>query len=208
LIAENEHRADGVHVIVARLIGEYLLIFRLFLTEIALQINGNFSAFKSYYSILYNFITMDTEVNEGFLTALFGDNEIVSGQLPTTYSGAENITDSIKTLVLAAPSIDEATEADQLNKILAACKLPEGSFVMIKESVLWTSFRAFEHINNVLLFGITEHHLGISITLPENQVANFDGRKWVKTQPLSRLLHDGASKNALWQQALKPLFVG
>ena len=151
---------------------------------------------------------MDTEVNQGFLTALFGDNEIVSGQLPTIYNGVENITESVKILVLVAPFLDEVAEHGQLNKILAACKLPEGSFVIIKENVAWTSLRPFDQIGTVLLFGVTEHHLGISITLPENQISNFDGRNWVKTQPLSRLLHDGASKNALWQQALKPLFVG
>jgi hypothetical protein len=149
---------------------------------------------------------MNFDVNEGFVTSFFGENEIVSGQLPTFFEASNNISNEVKTLILAAPFEQVAAEQEQLNKILAACKFSPGTYLLLQEITPWAAIRNAAQIQNVLLFGITEQQLGISIVLPEHQIIAFDERKWVKTLPVAKLLNDGPAKNALWQNALKPLF--
>ena len=152
-------------------------------------------------------MTISDTVSRGFLIALFRGNEIVSVQLPTSHLHMENIYSSIKTLVITNPFTEGQTEQDQLGKILSACKLQQTEFAICTENCSWSTIRKYENIRSVLLFGVSEKQLNITGIFAENQITEFDNRKWVKTFPLSRLMTDMAAKNTLWQQALKPLFI-
>jgi len=153
-------------------------------------------------------MTISAVPDRKFLASLFSKDKIVSVQLPTIISGAENIHATIHTLVITNPFQNEQAELEQLNKILSACKLQQGQYMICTQECSWSAFRKYENINSVLLFGITEEKLGITGHFAENQVIKFDNRSWVKTSSLSRLITDAATKNTLWQQALKPLFIG
>jgi hypothetical protein len=97
---------------------------------------------------------------------------------------------------------------EQLEKILAACKLQKEDYTIVTLTNDWSYFRHFNTIKEVLLFGMDEQDLNLNIQIPFNQPVNFDNRVWVKTSSVAEMMHSKEIKNALWQSALKPHFVG
>lgn len=98
-------------------------------------------------------------------------------------------------------------EREQLVKILQACKLEDGAYYIIDTLEVWLDFRLTDAIHTVILFGVAEQDFGLNISLPLHQPVSFDGRTWIKTLPVSALMDNPKMKAALWQQALKPVFV-
>ena len=115
---------------------------------------------------------------------------------------------TFRTLVISAPFINQAEESEQLEKILAACKLQKEHYKIVTLTNDWSYFRNSDAIKEVLLFGIDEEVLNLNIQMPFNHPVNFDNRIWVKTSSVSEMMHSKEIKNALWQNALKPHFVG
>jgi len=152
-------------------------------------------------------MSISVEGNSDFITTLFHRNEIVSVQLPTISDGTEKLYATIKNLIVTAPYVDTDSEQDQLNKILVACKLQPQDFRIRTGNCSWATIRKFSNIQNILLFGVSEKDLGINCYIPENQIIEFDERRWVRTFAIDRFLTDATAKNTLWQQALKPLYI-
>jgi DNA polymerase III psi subunit len=98
-------------------------------------------------------------------------------------------------------------EQEQLHKIMQACRLEEGAYVICDTTATWLDFRMEEHLQTVILFGDLEQRFNINILIPIHQPVTFDGRNWIKTCPVSELMNNAQLKSAFWQQALKPIFV-
>lgn len=115
---------------------------------------------------------------------------------------------TFRTLVLISPPVNKTDENQQLGKILSACKLQNNDYMISSLTKDWSFYRNSDSIKEVILFGVDENDLNISIQLKENQLVKFDNRIWIKTVSIHEMMKNQAIKNTLWQQALKPHFVG
>lgn len=144
--------------------------------------------------------------NASFYNVLFSNNKIIKCKDNAEKNISEELL-TIRTLVLLQRPQDETAEMAQLEKILAACTLQKSDYKVIYRHHSWSDYRQYANIREVLLFGITESDLNISIQFNENQINKFDERIWIKTASISEMTHNQSIKNALWQNALKPHFV-
>lgn len=110
---------------------------------------------------------------------------------------------NVKTLVFCAPIQDE-NEQSLLENIMKSCKLPEG-FQIASLVQSWRNYRDY-NFREVLLFGVSETDLELSIELPKNWPMKFDNTIWIKTDSLADLIKHKNLKNELWLNALKPYF--
>ncbi len=136
---------------------------------------------------------------------LYSKNEIIK----LTDNKQKNISEqllTIRTLIISEqpPSPEEA---DQLAKILSACRLLPDQYCTIYLPVSWTQLRTYSNIQEVILFGVTEQLLDLPVLFAENKGVHFDERTWIKTAAIAVLMQSKELKNALWQNALKPHFL-
>jgi len=143
----------------------------------------------------------------GFSNVLFGNNKLIGNKNNIEKNISEELLTE-RTLVLVSPPKNEVDEMVQLGKILAACKLQQHEYKIDILTKNWSFYRNSENIKEVLLFGISENELNIDIQIPTNQAIKFDGRIWIKTLSISEMANNQQIKNELWQNALKPHFVG
>lgn len=145
--------------------------------------------------------------NINFHNALFANNTLIRSSEPIEKNNSEELL-TIRTLVLISQPQQEMEEYVQLEKMLTACRLQKDQYKVESMVKPWSYYRNFDNIKEVLLFGISEEDLGINICLSENQLHRFDGRVWIKSISLGQMTNDQQTKNNLWQNALKPHFVG
>jgi hypothetical protein len=138
---------------------------------------------------------------------LFNNSKLIENKNNIEKNISEGLL-TFRTLVIPAPFINQEEELEQLEKILAACKLQKEDYTIVTLTNDWSYFRHFNTIKEVLLFGMDEQDLNLNIQIPFNQPVNFDNRVWVKTSSVAEMMHSKEIKNALWQSALKPHFVG
>ena len=145
--------------------------------------------------------------NSNFLNVLFSNNKLIACNELIEKNNSEELL-TIRTLVLISTPLQEMEEYVQLEKMLTACRLQKEDYKVQTSIKEWSYYRNYENIKEVLLFGINENDLNISINIFENQLHQFDGRTWIKSLSISQLAHNQQAKNNLWQNALKPHFVG
>lgn len=136
---------------------------------------------------------------------------IIISLLKTEITLKKNISEGLltfRTLVVTTSSGNEEEAFAQLEKILIACKLQNTDYKIFTLTNDWSFFRKSESIKEVLLFGVTEKNLNINIQMPYNQPVKFDNRIWIKTASIAEVMESRELKNNLWQNALKPHFVG
>lgn len=146
-------------------------------------------------------------INERFLDILFSDRKIIVSKNDPQKNISEQLLTVSVLLFIPAYNNREAEEV-QLHKILKACALQPEQYAIITGDNTWLDFRELEQVKHVLLFGMSEEALGLGIHLPFNRVTGFDGRSWIKTYAISDVMQNQQVKNDLWQQALKPHFIG
>jgi hypothetical protein len=145
--------------------------------------------------------------NNNFFNVLFGNNKLINCKSDHEKNISEELL-TIRTLVLIPQPVNEMEEYVQLEKMLTACRLQKADYKVELDIQHWDYYRKCDNIKEVLLFGISEKDLNIGVNLFENQINKFDGRIWVKSLALSQLANNQPAKNNLWQNALKPHFVG
>lgn len=146
-------------------------------------------------------------VNNNFYDVLFNNNKLIK----TSPSIEKNISEellTIRTLVLITAPTHEMEEYVQLEKMLTACKLTKEDYKVELQAGDWNYYRTFENIKEVLLFGISEKELNIGVQLIGNHINKFDNRVFIKSLSIAQLANSQQDKNNLWQNALKPHFVG
>src|ERR1700744_1913675 len=143
--------------------------------------------------------------NMGFNNVLFNNNKLIDSRNNIEKNISEELL-TFKTLILVANPKNETEELVQLGKILSACKLQQDSYKISYLTNDWSFYRNHQNIKEVLLFGISEKELNLSIQMPVNQIVKFDDRIWVKTMSISEMANNQQIKNDLWQNALKPYF--
>ncbi len=146
-------------------------------------------------------------INDRFLDILFSDRKIIVSKNDLQKNISEQLLTVSVLLFIPAYNNREAEEV-QLHKILKACALQPEQYAILAGANTWLDFRQLEQVKQVLLFGMTEEALGLGIQLPVNRVTAFDGRSWIKTYAIQDLMQNRQAKNDLWQQALKPHFIG
>jgi hypothetical protein len=114
-------------------------------------------------------------------------------------------------LVISLPFVPNSEEANQLQKILAACKLSEEQVQLLslkkEEEIAWHHLRDIVQPKQVLLFGIEPAQLGISAHLMPHQVSRFNGSSWMQTLSLDELIKRPEIKTHLWNYGMKPVFL-
>jgi hypothetical protein len=142
-----------------------------------------------------------------FSNVLFHNSKLIDNKNNIEKNISEGLL-TIRTLVLIAPLKNEIEELSQLAKILSACKLQQEEYKISLLTNAWSFYRNQESIKEVLLFGITETDLNIGVQMNDNQIIKFDNRVWIKTSSISEMINSQHIKNNLWQNALKPHFIG
>jgi hypothetical protein len=145
--------------------------------------------------------------NMGLNNVLFNNNKLINNKNNVEKNISEELL-TFKTLILVAATKNETEELVQLGKILSACKLQQDTYKISFLTNDWAFYRNSENIKEVLLFGISEKELNISTQMPLNQIIKFDNRIWIKTTSISEMSNNQQIKNDLWQNALKPHFIG
>lgn len=145
--------------------------------------------------------------NNNFYNVLFGKNELINFNDAIEKKISEELL-TIRTLVFITQPIQEMEEYVQLERMLSACKLQKEDYKVELNIEDWAYYRTCDNIKEVLLFGITEKDLNIGVNIIENQVNQFDNRVWIKSISIAQMANNQQVKNALWQNALKPHFVG
>jgi hypothetical protein len=149
---------------------------------------------------------LKTESNN-FYNVLFNTNKLINTRIVPEKNISEELL-TIRTLVLITPPINEMEEYVQLEKMLNACKLTKEDYKVELQTEDWNYYRTFENIKEILLFGITEKELNIGVQLIGNHINKFDNRIFIKSLSIAQLANSQQDKNSLWQNALKPHFVG
>jgi len=138
---------------------------------------------------------------------LFTNNKLIENRNNIEKNISEGLL-TFRTLVIISPFVNETEESAQLAKMLAACKLQNKDYTIYTLTNDWSYFRNTESIKEVLLFGVTEKDLNLNIQMPFNQVIKFDDRAWIKSSSIAEMMKSQEIKNNLWQNALKPHFIG
>ncbi len=142
-----------------------------------------------------------------FNNVLFHNNKLIENKNNIEKNISEELL-TIRTLILIAQPNNETEELVQLGKILSACKLQQNDYKISYLTNDWSFYRNNDSIKEILLFGISEIDLNLAIQMPVNQIIKFDNRIWVKTLSIAEMANNQQIKNDLWQNALKPYFVG
>ncbi|MFA6058870.1 MAG: hypothetical protein WC756_11780 [Taibaiella sp.] len=145
--------------------------------------------------------------NNNFYDVLFNNNKLIKTRTVPEKNISEELL-TIRTLVLIIAPTNEMEEYVQLEKMLTACKLTKEDYKVELQAEDWNYYRTFENIKEVLLFGISEKELNISVQLIGNHINKFDNRVFIKSLSIAQLANSQQDKNSLWQNALKPHFVG
>lgn len=141
--------------------------------------------------------------NNNFYNSIFLKHSVILSQEQLQQ---EKITILPQTRVIAfIPSSPSEEEMNLLNAIMNSCKISENYFQVIPLPYAW-KYCFSENIKEVILFGVTEKDLQLSIELPHNWPISFDKKSWIKTNSLSQLIQSKELKNDLWHKALKPHF--
>jgi hypothetical protein len=142
-----------------------------------------------------------------FNNVLFNNNKLIENKNNIEKNISEELL-TIRTLILIAQPNNETEELVQLGKILSACKLQQNDYKISYLTNDWSFYRNNDSIKEILLFGISEKDLNLAIQIPVNQIIKFDNRIWVKTLSIAEMANNQQIKNDLWQNALKPYFIG
>ncbi|KAA5532522.1 hypothetical protein F0919_17210 [Taibaiella lutea] len=138
---------------------------------------------------------------------LFNNSKLIENKNNIEKNISEGLL-TFRTLVIISPFINETEESAQLEKILAACKLQSNDYNVSVLTNDWSYFRNAASIKEILLFGVSEKDLNLNILMPFNQVIRFDNRVWIKSSSIAEMMKSQEIKNNLWQNALKPHFLG
>ena len=117
-----------------------------------------------------------------------------------------------KQVLVITTRFEANSEVDnQLQKILAACKLREEQiqilFLKEGEEIAWHRLRDIVEPKQVILFGVEPSQLGISAYFMPHQVSRFNGASWLQTLSLEELMKRPEIKTHLWNYGMKPVFL-
>lgn len=114
-------------------------------------------------------------------------------------------------LVITTPFDEKSEVGNQLQKILAACKLSEEQIQLLvlkdEEEIAWHQLRDIVAPKQVILFGVEPSRLGISAYFMPHQVSRFNGASWMQTLSLEELMKRTEIKTHLWNYGMKPVFI-
>ncbi|MFT4062325.1 MAG: hypothetical protein QM642_08215 [Edaphocola sp.] len=139
----------------------------------------------------------------GFHNTLFRNSKIIS-DIDAGKLNLSNELLTVRCLVFTKKNLPDG-DKEQLSKIMAACQLSAQDYAVMHNG-LWHQYRNLGQVREVLLFGVEEKQLGLSVNFQPNTPLVFDGRTWIKTFSIEQLSGDKNAKNILWLQALKPYF--
>ena len=116
-------------------------------------------------------------------------------------------------LIISTPFVTGDAESEQLKGILTSgCQLNDSQYNIMHlaegEHVAWHKLRDELQPKIVLLFNVMPAQLGISSLFRLNEINRFADGYWIPSLSLNQIIADKALKASLWNNALKPLFVG
>jgi hypothetical protein len=116
------------------------------------------------------------------------------------------------TLVISTVFAPDSAEEQQLQKMLAACKLAPGQYCVLQleegQRIAWHQLREQVQCTKVLLLGVSPDRLGILALFAVHEVNNFDAVQWMPTAALPELLQDNNLKQHLWTNVLRKVYLG
>ena len=115
-------------------------------------------------------------------------------------------------LVLSTKYDAGSAEETQLVKMLQACKLTTEQYNVIQlaedQKIAWHKLKEELKPEKILLLGIHPRQLGISALFGLNEVNHFGDCMFIPTLSLNELGKQDEMKKQLWNNGLKPTFVG
>jgi hypothetical protein len=118
--------------------------------------------------------------------------------------------DALPMLVVSRQIAAGSAEEKTLQNLLAACKLGANDVEIVQvtdnDRMAWNMLRDALHPRVVLLLGVNPAQLGVVAMLREHAVSSFDEAYWIPTLSLPELNARKDVRQALWTEALSPLF--
>lgn len=118
----------------------------------------------------------------------------------------------VRLVALTHPYSAGSAEEKTLQNMLAACKLGPTEFSILHlapgQPLAWHRIREALQPAVVLLLGVSPDQLGIRAAFPPHVASRFDTALWIPTLALPELNARKDIRQALWTDALKPLFPG
>lgn len=118
--------------------------------------------------------------------------------------------EGLQLLVLSLCFEANSTEAQTLEKMMAACKLSpkDYSVLQMKEHtrLSWQTLQSCGVPRRILLLGVKPIQLGIQAILPLNTCQTFGEGQIIAGSSLHEIVAQASLKRALWDQGLKPCF--
>jgi hypothetical protein len=115
-------------------------------------------------------------------------------------------------LVITGSYQEDSEEQKQLLKMLEACKLRAEQYNIIQigsgQRAAWHKLQQQLDPKIVFLIGILPVNLGISASFKLNEPNNFSGCVWLPTLSIKELGEDKDAKAQLWNNGMKPVFIG
>ena len=114
-------------------------------------------------------------------------------------------------LVLVNDSEPNAAAADQVQKMLGACKLAPSQYNIIyqrsDEQIAWHQLRDRLDPKIIFLIGILPSQLGVSALFKLNEPNHFNDRVWLPTISTAELEQYPDIKKQLWTGGMHPIFI-
>lgn len=116
-----------------------------------------------------------------------------------------------RVLIVSQPFLAASPEAQQLEKMMTACKLQRSEYNILQlaepDCLAWHQLKSVLKPSYVLLLGIHPGQLGISALFVPHAISNYDGVQWTLTTALPQLSASGELKQHLWNNVFKPVFL-
>jgi hypothetical protein len=141
--------------------------------------------------------------------------DIVNESWNVFWQGVEDSVNGLEpkdTLVLSIAYLPGSTEETLLQKMLQACKLEPGQYntmlLQPEQQIAWHQLRDKLSPKKVFLVGILPVHLGISAFFRLNEPNHFNDCIFIPTISLNELEKQPEMRKQLWENGLKPAFLG
>lgn len=114
------------------------------------------------------------------------------------------------TLIISTPFASGSEEEQQLNRMMAACKLTPDQYQVVQvhsgDAIAWYQLKAKTMAQKVLLLGVSPAQLGINALMTLHEINHFNGAQWMVTATLPEIAANPQLKQHIWVNMLKKVY--
>lgn len=140
---------------------------------------------------------------QSFYDLLFNQQKIVAIR---QYDEGASLDKGDCRLGIVSKAPQNVAEEKLLQGMMSACGLSANEWWLFPENTNFQTLRRLPQLRYLLLLGISERQLNLSIILPFYKPVQLNQVVFIQAHALSILNENADYKKALWVQALKPVF--